>query len=305
MGFENSTRANLPLVSERRILHTMDRQRGRKLNQLQHMLPDGLLADAAWFENRGYSSALRSKYVARGWLEQPARGVFTRPGGARRWEQVVVSLQSVLGLPVTVGGRTALDLQGHAHYLALGGNERIQLYSETSLPGWLGKLELRNVFQAHNVAKLFPTGDVAKCIANLPEISDRDAAEPETALAGGLRAMPWGPYSWPILVSAPERAILELLDELPDDESFEHINLLVEGMRTLSPRRLQSLLETCDSIKVKRLFLWFADRHHHAWLKHIDKDRINLGSGKRVIARGGRLDRRYQITVPETLYGDE
>jgi hypothetical protein len=54
-------------------------------------------------------------------------------------------------------------------------------------------------------------------------------------------------------------------------------------------------------VKVKRLFLWFAERHHHAWLKSLDREGIDLGSGKRMIVRGGKLDTQYNITVPGTL----
>ena len=101
----------------------------------------------------------------------------------------------------------------------------------------------------------------------------------------------------------PERALLELLDELPDEESFEQVDKLVEGTPNLSPRRLQKLLANCRSVKVKRLFFFFADRHQHPWLKHLDQDAVDLGSGKRLLAKGGKLDTRYQITVPEALHG--
>ena len=46
-------------------------QSGKKLNWLEHELPEGLLVDAAWLEANGYSRSLRSQYVAAGWLEQP------------------------------------------------------------------------------------------------------------------------------------------------------------------------------------------------------------------------------------------
>ena len=105
--------------------------------------------------------------------------------------------------------------------------------------------------------------------------------------------------NWPLTYSTPERAILELLDELPDRETFHQVDMLVEGLFSLSPRRLQNLLKLCTSVKVKRLF-FFADRHQHAWLKHINKDAIELGSGNRVLVKGGRLDKRYRITVPGT-----
>jgi hypothetical protein len=75
----------------------------------------------------------------------------------------------------------------------------------------------------------------------------------------------------------------------------------MQGLRTLSPKRLQKLLTDCRSVKVKRLFLWFAERHNHAWLKQLDRRRIDLGTGKRMLQRGGKLDPQFNITVPENL----
>lgn len=283
----------------------MRMQKAGKLNQLQHLLPDGLLVDAQWLEARGYSRALRSKYVASGWLEQPARGVFTRPGGIERWEQVVVSLQSLLRLPVAVGGRTALGLQGYEHYLPLGEQGNVHLFSETAVPGWLSKLSLGRPFKVHNASRLFPGCCIADGVASLPDPSSRALRDSPTMLPNGLTTVPWGQHTWPLLVSTAERAILELLDELPKHETFESVDVIMEGLQTLSPRRLQALLEVCSSVKVTRLFLWFAERHGHPWRKHVDETKVRLGSGKRVIATGGRLDRRYQITVPEALHAGD
>ena len=47
---------------------------------------------------------------------------------------------------------------------------------------------------------------------------------------------PWGPSNWPLALSSPERAILELLDELPRHESFHQADVLMEGLANLSPR---------------------------------------------------------------------
>ncbi|RYZ14020.1 MAG: hypothetical protein EON61_05215 [Alphaproteobacteria bacterium] len=127
----------------------------------------------------------------------------------------------------------------------------------------------------------------------------RERAEPES---DHFRILPWGQWNWPLTYSTPERVILELLDELPDRETFHQVDMLVEGLSSLSPRRLQHLLKLCTSVKVKRLF-FFADRHQHAWLKHINKDAIELGSGNRVLVKGGRLDKRYRITAPGDLDG--
>ena len=59
------------------------------------------------------------------------------------------------------------------------------------------------------------------------------------------------------------------------------------------PRRLQKLLADCRSVKVKRLFFFFADRHHHAWLKRLDKDAIDLGAGKRMPCAVSRPDETF------------
>jgi hypothetical protein len=102
-------------------------------------------------------------------------------------------------------------------------------------------------------------------------------------------------------VSTPERAILELLDEVPNHETFHQADVLMEGLRNLSRRRLHTLLADCKKVKVKRLFFWFAERHNHAWLQKLDRAGIDLGKGKRMLARGGKLDTKYNVTVPENL----
>lgn len=65
------------------------------------------------------------------------------------------------------------------------------------------------------------------------------------------------------MLSTPERAVLELVDELPGRESFHQVDILLEGLVGLSPKRTSRLLGECRSVKVKRLFLWFAERNRH------------------------------------------
>lgn len=275
-----------------------------KLNRLQQVLPEGLVADAAWLERHGYSPALRHKYVRHGWLESPARGVYRRPqaalhrreDGALRWQQVVISLQTLLGQPVTVGGRTALELQGFAHYLPAAARE-VHLYGTEGLPAWVEKLGLDTAFVFHNARRLFG----GELLLGPQERKSRKHGDtdPGPRLPEGLAVQPWGHWEWPLILSSPERAMLELLDELPARETFHQVDMLMEGLRNLSPRRLDKLLAACRSVKVKRLFLWFAERHDHAWLKALHREAIDLGHGKRMLVRGGHLDPKYNITVPE------
>lgn len=262
----------------------MAEQTGKKLNRLERELPEGLLASAKWMSAHGYSTALRTQYVSAGWLEQPVRGLFRRPAGFVRWEQVVISMQMLMGLPFVVGGRTALELRGLGHYLAQSATE-IHLYGPKPPPAWLAALDLDARFVTHNSARLFPVTTTNQSVSE------------ETS------TLPWGQWNWPMALSSPERSVLELLDELPARESFHQVDKLFEGLSSLSPRRLQSLLEICASVKVKRLFFFFADRHQHAWLKRLNKSTIDLGSGNRMLVRGGKLDTTYKITVPEDLDG--
>jgi len=272
-----------------------------KLNQLERVLPEGLLVDSAWLEERGYYGSLRKKYVDLGWLEQPAHRVYRRPRGTLRWEQVVISLQTLLEVPVAVGGRTALELQGYAHYLPTEHRE-IHLYGQRRPPSWLHKLPLEVRFAFHNSRRLFHSDSRDRDLSNMSWVAWTGQSASTESSRGDLTVLPWGQWDWPLALSAPERALFELLDELPTRESFHQVDKLVEGLVTLSPRRLQVLLEDCKSVKVKRLFFFFADRHRHPWLKRIDRKAIDLGKGKRMLVRGGRLDPTYKITVPEDLY---
>jgi Transcriptional regulator, AbiEi antitoxin, Type IV TA system/Transcriptional regulator, AbiEi antitoxin N-terminal domain len=274
----------------------MTKQRIRKLNWLQRHLPEGLIADARWLTRQGYSTSLRSQYVAAGWLEQPARGVYRRPRGSLSWQQVVISLQALLEYPLLVGGRTALELQGYAHYLTQDLKE-VHLYGPKAPPQWLHKLQLGVRFLSHNDRKLFKAEPFTKGLPRLDAPKDRN----NQAAHGNWTVQPWGQWNWPLALSTPERAVLELLDELPKRESFHQADMLMQSLSNLSPRRLQKLLADCRSIKVKRLFFFFADRHQHAWLKRLDKDAIDLGEGKRMLVKGGKLNKPYQITVPENL----
>ncbi|WP_306006596.1 type IV toxin-antitoxin system AbiEi family antitoxin domain-containing protein [Aquicoccus porphyridii] len=282
----------------------MSTQRGQKLNALQRLLPEGLVASTQWLKDAGYSSALRSKYVSSGWLEQPARGIYKRPGAEPQWQHLVVSLQSIMRLPVSVGGLTALEMLGYGHYIPLGNRKRVALYAEARLPKWLDEVSPSIQFQTHNAHRLFKTDTVTRAIETLPKIPSEHDETQAKPLDGGLRLYVWGDRGWPMIVSTPERATLEFLDDVPIKHSFEHAADLFTGLANLSPRRVQKLLETCESVKVKRLFLWFAERDAHAWFGRLDLASIDTGRGKRVIAKNGRLDAKYQITVPEGMHGD-
>ena len=223
----------------------------------------------------GISSKLANWYVGSGWLERFGPRAFCRPGDSVDWRGGLYALQAQLGLTVHVAALTALELQGRAHYLPLGSAHTVKLVSDKPehLPTWF-KTHPWHARVQHHTLSLFGSNPVAS-------MTKLDC--------GGFE----------VFMSSPERAILEELRLSQTNEAIEHGYQLMENLVTLRPKLVQELLEACQSIKAKRLFLWSAERAQHTWVEDLDVDRIELGSGKRQLYKGGRLDAKYQITVPE------
>jgi len=266
----------------------MTMQSGKKSNPtagqikkgLSTVLPEGLLVSRNWLKQKGFQRPLVDYYLRSGALEAVARGVYRRPGPPLRWQHAMYSLQA-LGFSVHVGGRSALDHQGLAHYLPLRG-ETIHLYSQGKLPGWLHKVRVNAGFECHH-RKLFT----------------------EDAATLGYNTLPFGAWDWPLNYSTRERALLEYLNDLSGGSSFDMADKYMESATTLRPELLMALLLACKRVKTKRLFLWLAERHAYPWVKKLDSSTLDLGSGKRVIYKGGALNTKYNITVPREYANGE
>ncbi|MBY3178725.1 hypothetical protein HFO41_31850 [Rhizobium leguminosarum] len=268
-------------------LSVMSEQKREKLKSMLDEVPAGFIVDSAWMRKMEIRRSSTHDYLRRGWLEPVMHGVYRRPSGRDGsaeeridWRIAVMSAQTIMNYPFHVGGRTALGLRGHVHYLALGAAEKIFIYGDA--PRWLTNLPT-NGLPVLRSTRLFKTANLG--IEPL-------AAEPDGNAILFLQ-------NWTIRASTPERAILEALDELPDNESFHNIDTIFEGLTNLRPRRITELLADCTKVQVKRLFFVFADRHEHAWLKHVERSIIELGSGDRSFIKGGKLHPTYRITIPE------
>lgn len=258
-------------------MSTMGLHKSISINHLYRLLPEGMVVSTAWLGAQGYSRQLLQKYKQSGWLVSVARGAFRRPGQEPGWEAITASLEKYWNIPCHAGGRTALKLHGYSHYLALGKEPAAQLYAETKYPAWISSLR-------------------KPCLV----LHASSQFDPDSADAGMERMqMDGGRFS--VRVSRPERAILEFLADVPQRETFEDADKLMEGLVNLSPSRVMALLPACKSVKVRRLFMWLAERHGHAWLRKLELEKIDLGSGKRMLVKGGRLVSKYQITVPKEM----
>jgi hypothetical protein len=282
------------------ILQTMNEQKSTKINLLQDLLEEGLLAPTGWLETQGYSRALISRYVDSGWLVSPARGVYRRPGPSLKWQHVVASLQRVAGSYLHVGGRTALVQRGLGHYVRMSGPETIFLYGPEVLPAWVNKLGLQEQFVARNDAMFGSLRARRNASGALVDFHDAPL-QPKQLADLGLQEMTWGAWDWRLLYSTDERAMFEVLQDVPTRESVYEGDVLMQGLVNVRPARVMSLLMACSSVKVKRLFLALAERHQHQWLAHLDLTKVDLGKGKRMLAPGGKLHPKYLITLPADL----
>ena len=280
----------------------MIEQRKDRLNPLLKLIPAGLLVSAAWLREHGYQTNLVAYYVASGKLESPARGVYRIPGPPLKWQSVVASLQLIEGSYVHIGGRTAIVQRGLGHYARLSGTEKILLHSPETFPPWVNKLGVPEKFESRPDAAfgaLRVYRDETGVLHRFSKQEEPLASEHLGEL--GLVEVKWGTFDWPLIFSCEERAILELLQDVPERESIYDAYVLLQGLVSLRPDRISALLRACRSIKAKRLFLALAARLDHAWLKYLDLAGVDLGTGKRSLFPGGKLDSKYQITLPADL----
>jgi hypothetical protein len=265
----------------------MSHQRTPRLKGLLDKVPPGFLVDTRWLRGQGVDSKSIHDYVARGWLERVVRGVYRRPlpegvqaSSEASWEIPLLSLQRLMGYDAHLGGESALDLAGYAHYLSLGGRRRVHVYGD--VPSWLRRLPTATELVVHR-RTLF---------------GENRTGVVDTGAGQGVGVEVW---RWPLKASSPERAILEAVDELPNHASFDALDKVFEGLTALRPKLLMALLTACRSVKVRRLFFVFADRHQHGWRKHLDVSKIDFGSGPRALVEGGWLHPAYRIYVPRAF----
>lgn len=250
------------------------------------LVPYGQLVSRDWLVSQGVGTHTIDNWLKSRQLQAAAHAVYQRPEAKLAWQSVVCSLQR-MGNDLRPGGVTAMMLHGLGHYAELGQKKTAHLYGRDALPAWANRLLPDVTFVRHGTARLF-----------------EDTFKPFTT------NFTWGTDEWPYRVSSPEQAWFELLAGVPQDVSFDYADQVMQGLVNLSPQRLNTLLECCVNVKVRRLFFWFAERHDHAWLRKVERDRYTmesglLGSGKRALAKGGVLDPKYLITVPEHMHGLE
>lgn len=242
--------------------------------------PPGSIFTNKWLDKQGISAKLAWWYVRIGLLERLGTKAYIKAGDDVTWVSAVAAMQNQLNLPVHVGSYTALRLFNRVKsYFALN-SRKIILFIDlgTRMPSWLSENDWDVDFEIHRTS-LF-------CKNNgLLGVVDKQM--------NGLS----------IQLSCPERAAMEMLFLAPKYETLYNVTELMEQLGRLQSETVQLLLENCNSIKVKRFFLYFAKRFRCGLVPQLDLAQINLGSGKRVIGRGGRYryHPEYMLSLPEKI----
>lgn len=229
---------------------------------------------SSWLAANGYSHGLQQRYRESRWLESIGQGAMIRAGDQVGYEGAIYALQEQAGSTVHPGGKTALAYLGKAHYLEMN-VKTVSLFGRKGEkpPVWFEKRDW-------NV---------------------RIDYQPTSFLPPDLGLTEFELKNFSIRISGAVRAMLECLYLAREKQDLIECYELMEGLNNLRPDQVQALLEKCRSVKVKRLFLYLAEKTGHSWLSRLNTAQIDLGKGKRSLVRGGVFVEKYQITVPKEL----
>lgn len=248
-----------------------------KLNCLLRQINPGGLYFSAWLKENGYSDQLLKKYRDSGWLTVLSRGVMFRTGDKLRSFAILNSYNSQLRKNFHIAAHSALEFAGFNHYVPMG--KPLLMLShpkEEPVPLWMkeGEFDYALAF--------FSTETFSK-----QQLTPYNSDYPH------------------LLSSVPEQAFLECLLLAPKQYSYMDLYYIMEQLTTLHPEILQLLLVNTDNLKVKRMFLYMAEKAGHEWFKSLDTDKIELGSSKFQLVKNGIYMPKYKITVPKELYDYE
>lgn len=229
---------------------------------------------SSWLTKQGYDLNLQKKYRKSGWLESFGRGAVVRAGDQVGYEGGIYALQNQIGSDIHPGGKTALSLLGKSQYLELS-PKSVTLFGKKgkTLPAWFKNRDWG--FKLDYRSSGFLPANIG-----LTSIEIKD---------------------FQIKISGAARALMECLYLAPDDQDIYECYEIMENLNNLRPDQVQKLLETCQSIKVNRLFMFLAEKAGHDWVQFINLKKVKFGNGVRSIVKNGYYDSKYKIMVPQNL----
>ena len=256
----------------------MSLDKKQKINQLLHQWSRNTIYLTFWLNEKGYSSQLLNRYKKSNWIAGIGNGAVVRTGDKVTILGALFAIQQQGKQHIYPGGKTALRLLGKAHCLEFSTtNYTLFAFDHEKLPAWFQKYNWGVNLNYYRTS--FLPADI------------------------GLIDQEMNGFS--IKISSAARALLEWLYLAPKKQDLHECYQLMEGLNNLRPKQVQQLLEACTSVKVKRLFLYMAEKAEHQWFNFLAVDKIDLGNGKRQLAKNGSYIPKYKITVPKMFESGE
>jgi len=257
----------------------MSNKAGKKGDFLKSVFlgsPAGMPITSNHLTVNGVSRQLAYSYTLSGWLKPLGRGYFMRSGDTLTETGAVAALVSN-GINVHFSGKTALALQGYSHYLPLGqGPVYLSGRGVRKLPDWFEekfKVNLSSGQLFNESAQI----EQRLCVKRLT---------PDTL---------GSPY-----VSEPERALLEMLDNITSHQSVAEARQVMEGMFSLNPHKIEKLLVSCVKVKVKRLFWALAEKAGLPVISVVNMAEIDFGADAPYVVHGKNVKDTIMLRNPLT-----
>ena len=250
----------------------MNIEKKSKINKLlMNSYPGGLLFSEG-LKKLGYSDQLMKQYRKSGWLTSLSKGVMYRRGDSLSALAALASCQEQTGKQYRIAAHSALELSGFYHFVPMGKPQLMVASNEPRTPQW-AKSDLFDM-----TFEFFTTSAFSL-------IQEQTIKQ----------------NNYNIQASIPELAFMECLLLAPNRYSFMDLYYIMEQLTALHPAKVQQLLETTNNMTVKRMFLYMAEKAKYPWFQAIDLDRINLGTSKIQLCKGGVYISKYKITIPREL----
>ena len=217
------------------------------------LMTDNSIVTSAYLSSLGFSYNSLFGYKRSGWIDEFGRGAYCKHGQNPPLEAALSALHLQLKKPVRIGGRSALAQRGFLHFVP-SRETSATIYANRGviLPTWFNRKFSESV-QLSATTVLPPSIGISEASVN----------------------------GFQVLLSDPERAILELIEQVPRTVQLNECYQILDLMANLRSRLLNKLLMHCTSVKIKRLFLLLAKDLNHQWFAKLDTQSFDLGSGHR------------------------
>ncbi len=245
---------------------------GTKINQLLANSASTGLFFADWLKKEGYSSQLQKRYRDSGWLTAMCKGVMYRTGGDLNAYDAIASYNKQMDGKLRVAAMSALEYVGFNHYVPMGKPVLMVALDGKKEPLWMKSDRFDMTFRT-----FYSTA-----------FTDVEMIKREQ-------------HSGTLYISSPEQAFLECLFLAPNLYSYMDLYYAMEQLTTLRPEVVQHLLETTDNKRVKRMFLYMAEKAGHYWFEELQHEKIDLGTCKMQLATNGKFNAKYKMTIPKEL----